>query len=235
MIVLAVDSSGLTASAAIVTEDKVLAEYTVDYKKTHSQTLLPMIDTIVKMLGLNLKELDAAAVTKGPGSFTGLRIGASTIKGLALALNKPVIGVPTVDAIAYNLYGAGSIICPMMDAKRNEVYTGLYTFEEGRFIVLKQQTASAVAEIVDIINHQEKEVIFLGDGADAYKGMLSELIKVPHSYAPPHLSRQRAGAVGTLAIQYLIDGKAEEAAGFKPEYLRLSQAERELIEKKKQI
>lgn len=232
MIVLAVESSGLTASISVVTENEMLAEYTVNYKKTHSQTLLPMIDKIVKMLELNLESIDALAVTKGPGSFTGLRIGASTVKGLGLVLNKPVIGVPTVDAIAYNLYETDGIICPMMDAKRNEVYTGLYTFEDGRFTVLEEQKAVSIVDIADAVNQYKKNVIFLGDGADAYKDKLNELIKVPHTFAPPHLSRQRAGALGMLAVQYLKEGKHETAAEFKPIYLRLSQAERELLAKK---
>ena len=103
MKILAIESSGLVASAAIVTEDTLLAEYTVNFKKTHSQTLLPMVDEIVRMVGLDLKEIDAIAVSAGPGSFTGLRIGSATAKGLGLALNKPVIPVPTTQGIAANL------------------------------------------------------------------------------------------------------------------------------------
>ena len=130
MKVLAIDSSGLTATVAIVDEMQTIAEYTVNYKKTHSQTLLPMISEIVKMVELNLKEIDAVAVAGGPGSFTGLRIGSATAKGLGLALEKPVISVPTVDALAYNVYGYSDIICPIMDARRNQVYTGMYTFSK---------------------------------------------------------------------------------------------------------
>ena len=128
MRVLAIDSSGLTATVAVVEETQTIAEYTVNYKKTHSQTLLPMIAEMAKMIELDLSTIDAIAVAGGPGSFTGLRIGSATAKGLGLALDKPLIHVPTVDALAYNVYGCEDIICPIMDARRNQVYTGLYTF-----------------------------------------------------------------------------------------------------------
>ena len=118
MRILALDSSGLVASVAVVEEEQTIAEYTVNYKKTHSQTLLPMLDEIVKMTEMNLGEIDAIAVAGGPGSFTGLRIGSATAKGLGLALKKPLIHIPTVDGLAYNLYGNEGVICPIMDARR---------------------------------------------------------------------------------------------------------------------
>ena len=128
MRVLAIDSSGLTATVAVVEEDRTIAEYTIDYKKTHSQTLLPMIDEVAGMIELDLSTIDAIAVAGGPGSFTGLRIGSATAKGLGLALGKPLIHIPTVDGLAYQVYGCEDIICPIMDARRSQVYTGLYTF-----------------------------------------------------------------------------------------------------------
>ncbi len=128
MIILGIESSSLVASVALVADGAVLAEYTVNFKKTHSQTLLPMIDQMVQMLELDLGLVDAIAVSGGPGSFTGLRIGSATAKGLGLALDKPLIHVPTLDAMAYNLFGAASLLCPMMDARRNQVYTGLYHY-----------------------------------------------------------------------------------------------------------
>ena len=131
MKILGIDSSGLVASVAIVENDVLLSEYTVNHKKTHSQTLLPMLDEIVKMLELDLEQIDGIAVAAGPGSFTGLRIGAATAKGLGLALKKPLISVPTVDALAYNLYGAQGVVCPIMDARRSQVYTGIYRFVNG--------------------------------------------------------------------------------------------------------
>lgn len=231
MRILALDSSGLVATVAILEDDVTLAEYTVNYKKTHSQTLLPMLDEIVKMIEFDLSTVDAIAVSGGPGSFTGLRIGAATAKGLGLALDKPLVNIPTVDGMAYNLYGNTGLICPIMDARRNQVYTGLYRFENGEFKVVEEQMAIAVQELIEKLNAYGEKVTFLGDGVPVYKnGLMSEL-KVEHYFAPAHMNRQRATAVGALAMEYLKAGKVESAMEHKPDYLRLSQAERERAEK----
>ena len=128
MKILGIDASGMVASVAIVEDDIVVGEYSTNFKKTHAQTLLPMLEELKKMIALDLDTIDAIAVAAGPGSFTGLRIGSATAKGLGLALGKPLIHVPTVDALAYNVYGCGDLICPIMDARRKQVYTGLYSF-----------------------------------------------------------------------------------------------------------
>ncbi len=234
MKILALDSSGLVASVAIVTEDSMLAEYTVNYKKTHSQTLLPMLNEIVKMVDINMEEVDAIAVAAGPGSFTGLRIGSATAKGLGLALNKPVVAVPTLDGLAYNLYGTGQFVCPIMDARRNQVYTGIYDFKGNQLQVVKEQTAMAVEELIEEINKLGKEVIFLGDGTAVYGEIIAAKIKVPYSFAPVHLSRQRAGAIGALGIELYKKEKFDTAAMHEPVYLRVSQAERERAERLQQ-
>lgn len=231
MKILALDSSGLVASVAIVTEDAVLAEYTVNYKKTHSQTLLPMLDEVVGMVELDLKEVDAIAIAAGPGSFTGLRIGSATAKGLGLAMKKPIVAVPTLDGLAYNLYGTKRIICPMMDARRNQVYTGLYEFNDKEFRVIKEQTAAAVEEILEEINQLGREVVFLGDGAAVYQELICEKTKVEYSFAPIHMNRQRAGAVGALGLELFKKGQVESADRHEPVYLRVSQAERERAER----
>ena len=139
MKILALDSSGLVASVAIVSDDDLIGEYTVNYKKTHSQTLLPMLDEVAKMVELDLSTIDVIAVSAGPGSFTGLRIGSATAKGLALALNKEIVSVPTVDALAYNMWGCRDLVCPLMDARRNQAYTGLYGFSDGKMDTLIKQ------------------------------------------------------------------------------------------------
>lgn len=244
MRVLAIDSSGLTATVAIVEDDQTIAEYTTNYKKTHSQTLLPMIDEMVRMVDADLKEIDAIAVAGGPGSFTGLRIGSATAKGLGLALEKPLIHVPTVDAMAYSMYGCEDIICPIMDARRKQVYTGLYSFshkkngdgglyDEPVFQVLRMQMAVPVEELIRHLNVYRRRVVFLGDGVPVYKEMLAEGLKVPYSFAPSFMNRQRAAAVGALGIRYYEAGRYETAAEFRPEYLRKSQAERERAEREK--
>lgn len=226
MRILGIESSSLVASVAIVTDDVMTAEYTVNYKKTHSQTLLPMIDAMAQMLELDLATVDAIAVSAGPGSFTGLRIGSATAKGLGLALNKPLIHVPTVDAMAYNLCGVSGLICPIMDARRNQVYTGVYRFED-EFVTIREQCAISLNELIDYLNEMGEKVTFLGDGIPVSRDAIEALLKVPYKFAPAHMNRQRAGAVAVLGGIYYEQGKTETAAEHAPDYLRLSQAERE--------
>jgi len=231
MKILALDSSGLVASVAVTENDNLLAEYTVNYKKTHSQTLLPMLDEISRMIELDLESIDAIAVAAGPGSFTGLRIGSATAKGLGLALSKPLIGVPTVEALAYNLYDVPGLICPIMDARRRQVYTGLYSFEQHQMKTVKEQTAMGIEELTEELNQKNQPVIFLGDGVAVYRDTIKEKLTVPFDFAPVHLNKQRAGAVAALGARYYAEGKTETAREHQPEYLRVSQAERERAER----
>ncbi len=229
MKLLGLDSSGLVASVAVVEDGTLLAEYTVNYKKTHSQTLLPMLDAVVRMIELDLQEVDAIAVAAGPGSFTGLRIGSATAKGLGFALGKPLIGVPTLDALAYNLWGSDRLVCPMMDARRGQVYTGIYRFSQAVMHRLEGQMAIAAETLVEKINAYRAPVLFLGDGVPVCRALLEERLTVAHAYAPAHLNRQRAGAVAALGQIYWERGECETAADHKPIYLRLPQAERERL------
>lgn len=231
MKILALDSSGLVASVAIAEDDNLLAEYTVNYKKTHSQTLLPMLDEISTMIELDLDTIDAVAVAAGPGSFTGLRIGSATAKGLGLALNKPLIGIPTVEGLAYNLYDVPGIICPIMDARRKQVYTGIYKFENHEMLTVEDQMAIGVEELIEKLNAQKCQVIFLGDGVSVYKEIIEEKLEVPYTFAPLHMSKQRAGAIAALGMKYYKSGKIQNATEHQPDYLRVSQAERERAER----
>lgn len=233
MRILGIESSSLVASVAVVTDDVMTAEYTVNFKKTHSQTLLPMIDEVVRMLGIGLESIDAIAVSGGPGSFTGLRIGSATAKGLGLALDKPLIHIPTVDAMAFNLYGTAALICPMMDARRNQVYTGLYRYPCS-FEVVKAQCAMDVKELLKGLNERGEKVIFLGDGVPVYQEMIRDLITVPYEFAPAHVNRQRGGSVAAMGLWYYAQGRTEAAGEHQPDYLRKAQAERELEEAKRQ-
>ena len=227
MKILAIDSSGQVASVALVQDGVLRGEFTVNNGLTHSQTLLPMLDILKQQLDLGLASVEAVAVAGGPGSFTGLRIGASTAKGLALALDVPLVPVSTVEALAYNCFGAAGVVCPLMDARRDQVYTGIYRFEGEEMTALREPCAVSIEEIADMLNAAGERVTLLGDGADVHRERIPELLRVPFVFAPAHLSLQRAGAVGALAEQYLRAGRAVPGAAFAPEYLRLSQAERE--------
>lgn len=230
MKILAIDSSGLVASVAVVEDDTVLCEYSVNYKKTHSQTLVPMLDEIKKMTELDLATIDAIAIAKGPGSFTGLRIGSATAKGLGLALNKPLIPVGTLEGLAMNMWGYPGLVCPIMDARREQVYTGVFRFTDGELDTIISQCPIAIDELTDRLNQMDEKVIFLGDGCPVYEDRIKSAMKVPYELAPAHMNRQRAAALGTLAIKYYAKGIFETATAHKPEYLRLSQAERERLE-----
>lgn len=230
MKILGIESSSMVASVALFTDELITAEYTVNYKKTHSQTLLPMIDTVASMVELDLSELDAIAVSGGPGSFTGLRIGAATAKGLGLALDKPLIHVPTVDALAYNMYGCEGLVCPMMDARRGQVYAGIYRMKDG-METLKQQYAADLGELLDELGRMGEPVVFLGDGVPVSLDAIRQSCRVNWRLAPPHMNRQRAASVAALGAEYYRAGRTESAAEHTPDYLRLSQAERELAKR----
>ncbi len=236
MKLIAIDSSGLTASVAIIGDEGLTASYTVDYRKTHSQTLLPMLDEITRMTETDLSSADAVAVSAGPGSFTGLRIGSATAKGIALALGIPIVEVPTLDAMAYTLWRAEGLICPIMDARRQQVYNGLYTFRDGEFVTVREQRAIGVEELASELNGMDAPggVILLGDGVPVYRELLDSLLEVPHAYAPAHVNRQRAASVGALGLLLLREGITVTAGQHTPVYLRKSQAEREreALEKK---
>ncbi len=248
MKILGLDSSGLVAGVAIVENDLLLAEYNVNYKKTHSQTLLPMLDELRGMIELDMESIDAIAIASGPGSFTGLRIGSATAKGLGMALDKPLVEVPTLEGLAYNLWGTEDLVCPLIDARRGQVYTGIYEFvkeqSEGvtqweqncRLRVVEPQTAVDISIIIDKINQigakqPGRRVIFLGDGVPVYRQVLAEQMKIPYSFAPAGQNRQCAGSIASLGAVYYAQGKTVSATAHQPEYLRQSQAERELAEK----
>ena len=233
MKILAIDSSGLVASAAIWESSneapfgRILASASTDYMKTHSQTLLPMIDRICKETESAPGDFDAVAVSAGPGSFTGLRIGSATAKAIANASGIPIVEVPTLEGLAYNIWGSEKAVCPMMDARRDQVYSALYGFENDRLVIFKEQEALPVEDMMKCINELGKEVIFLGDGADAYHDRICELAKVKYVFAPAHMNRQNAASVAVLGAVMYSEGKTVKADDHSPKYLRVSQAERE--------
>ena len=233
MKILGIESAAMTASVAIWEDDRITAEYTTDYKKTHSQTLLPMIAAIRDMIELDLNTLDAIAVSGGPGSFTGLRIGSTTAKGLGLALDKPLIHVPTLDAMAYQVFGTDTLILAMLDARKGFVFAGIYTnTAEDGFRVVKPahhiSISDLAAELDSLAGEEDRCVLMLGDGADAYGEKLQELMHHKALKAPSFSRRARAGAVAALGAVMYGEGLTETAAAHAPDYLRVSQAERQM-------
>ena len=192
-----------------------------------------MLDEVVNAAGIELDAVDAIAIAAGPGSFTGLRIGAATVKGLSLALDKPVVPVPTLEGLAYNFWGSDRLICPIMDARRKQVYTGIYRFEEHQLMTLKEQWAAPIDELLEELNQRGEMVTFLGDGVPVFRELIAEKLQVPYSFAPAHVNKQRAAAVAALGSIYYKEGRTETAMEHIPEYLRVSQAERERAEREK--
>lgn len=236
MKILGIDSSGMVASVAIVQDDVIIAEYTMNHKKTHSETLLPMIDEIVKTSETKLEELDAIAIAAGPGSFTGLRIGAATAKGLAMAVDKPIIPIKTCEGLAFNMWGAEGLVCPIIDARRNQVYTGLYRVKGNVEVILEQQPMD-IHELIEYINNYSKQreaseggpaegVTFLGDGVAIYQDVIWKEIDIPCQMAPAMMNRQRGASIASYGELLYKEGKYINADDFAPEYLRKSQAER---------
>lgn len=229
--ILGLDSSGLVAGVAVVEDDVLLAEYMTNYKKTHSQTLLPMLDELRKMIELDMDTLDAIAVSSGPGSFTGLRIGSATAKGLGLALGRPLVEVPTLEGLAWNLWGTDRLVCPLMDARRGQVYTAAYEFaprgEGYEFMCVIEQAPIDIVEMLEKLNALSREVIFLGDGVPVYQSLIEGHCRVPYVFAPAGSNRQRAASIASLGALYMRQGKTVSAAEHQPEYLRKSQAEQE--------
>ena len=231
MKILGIESAALVASVAILDEDITIAEYTTNFKKTHSETLLPMLDEIIKMTGIDCSELSAIAVSGGPGSFTGLRIGAACAKGLGLALDLPLIHVPTLDAMALNIYSSDAIIVPIMDARRNQVYTGIYK-NDCNLEIIKDSMAVAIDELFEILKDLDnkekiKKIIFLGDGVPVFREYIDKNLEIVHDFAPANLNRQRASNIAMLGLKMFKEGKSLLSDDMRPEYLRKSQAERE--------
>lgn len=234
MKILGIESASNVASVALTEDGNVLASFFTNHRKTHSETLLPMIDEIVRMTDTDRADIGAIAVSAGPGSFTGLRIGAATAKGLAFALNKPVIAVPTLDAMAFGCWGAEDVLCPVLDARRSEVYSGLYHFEDGRFIVDEPAAALPLEEQVKraeaLAGRLGRSVMYLGDGLSVHEEKIRALTEGRAHFAAEPVRFQRAEAVAALGRRLFEEGKTEDAFTFQPIYLRKSQAERERLE-----
>ncbi len=228
MKILSLDSSATVATVALSEDGRLLAEFTLNNGNTHSETLLPMVETVLKMYGLTVDELDAFAATTGPGSFTGVRIGAATVKGLAFGTGKPCIEVSTLEAIAENLAVRDGLICPVMNARRSQVYTALFRSEGGALTRLMEDSAISIEELDGILAEYGEPVSFAGDG---YGITLDGLKKTAALPTPERLRHQSAASVASVAFRRYSDGLTVSDRELKVTYLRPSQAERTRLEK----
>ena len=230
MKILSIDSSAVVASVALTEDGRLLAEYTVNNGNTHSETLLPMVESLLNTYKISVKEIDAFAATAGPGSFTGIRIGAATLKGLAFGTNKPCVEVSTLEAIAENLMFKEGLICPVMNARRGQVYTALFRSDGRTLERLMPDSAMAVEELDGILSEYGESVSFAGDG---YFVTIDALKLTSFCETPDRLRHQSAASVGAVAYRKLLLGESETDRSFKVTYLRPSQAERERLEREK--
>ncbi len=227
MKILALDSTAIAASVAVCEDELLLAEYTVQNGNTHSQTLLPMVETVLTQLNITPNEIDLFSISAGPGSFTGVRIGAATLKGLAFGRNAVCIGVSTLEALAQNLTVCNGLICPVMNARRKQVYTALFRCENGVLERLMPDSAIAISELDELLSVYDEPVYLCGDGYDITK----ELLMHPTYSTPQRLRPQSAYSVAQVAKQMYDAGVRTTDAEISPVYLRLSQAERERLER----
>ena len=225
MKVLGLDSSGLVAGVALIQDDVLIAEYTTDYKKTHSQTLLPMLDELRRMVDLDLKSIDLIAVAAGPGSFTGLRIGIAAFKGLAWAADKPCLGISTLEAMAENIAHLNGLVVGAMDARRAQVYNAVFEAKDGVLTRLTPDRAISLEDLCAQLTGKDQPITVLGDG-----GMLCQRYLTEHgvkcSLAPAALLYQNAVGVGLAAERAYARGETVSAQELLPVYLRPAQAER---------
>ena len=226
MLILAFESSAKAASAALVKDGKLLSQYSQCSGLTHSRTLLPMGEDMLKNAELKLSDVDLIAVAHGPGSFTGIRIGVSMVKGLAWAADKACVGVSTLEALAWHGIAAGGYVCPVMDARRNQVYNAIFKIEDGRPVRITEDRPIALEELAEEIKAIGAPMFLVGDGAELTYKYLSEK-GLACTVAPENLRWQSAWGVAMAAT----DKEAGDADSLLPVYLRLSQAERERNER----
>ena len=232
MNILAIDTSGIVASVAVGNEDKILGEISLNYKQNHSVTLMPIIDTLLKMVEMEIEDIDYFAFSKGPGSFTGLRIGSATIKAMAHATNKKIIPISTLEAMAYNILDNNRFIVPIIDAKSERVFATIYENKNGVYSPILEECATTIKELLSFIIENNITPIFLGDGAISYKNIIKEHFS-EDCFAPISLNMQRASSLLSLAFLYEKNKKYVDYNNLEIEYLRKPKAERELEERQK--
>lgn len=225
MKILAVDTATRIAGAAVLDDNSLLAESWLNTGRTHSQKFMPLLSGMLKNLDLTMQEIDCFAVTVGPGSFTGLRIGIATVQGFVLATGKPAVSIVTLDALAENLPGCAGLVCPILDARKDEVYTAFYRWQSGRMVRLGDYRAISPDELAREIKKQSEPAVFLGDGVHRYQTSLSEVLGEQASFAQGTGNFLHPSAVALLGREKYLRGEITDGSRIKPMYLRASEAE----------
>ena len=239
MKVLGVECTASPVSVSLLEDGKLKAEYFLNLKTTHSQTLLPMVESVLRMSGLTIEDIDAIAATVGPGSFTGVRIGISAVKGLATAFQTPTVPVSVLEAMACNFLGQEVIVCACMDARCSQVYNALFSVSGDKIIRLCEDRALMIDEVYEDLKQRQKDfdgkpIVIVGDGADLFYNSVKDR-DVLVTLAPEHLKYQRAFGVALIGYNKALNKETTRADELLPLYLRLPQAERELKAKQEKL
>lgn len=223
MNILAIDTSSLNATVAVLNDEKLLGEFIISNKNTHSQIIMPMLDDMLKFAGVDIGEIDVFATAIGPGSFTGLRIGIATAKALAQGGGKKVIGISSLHGLAENVYEECKIICPIIDARRGDVYNALYLNGE----CIEKERAININELLEELKGKTEHIVFVGDGALLHKDLIIENLFEKAQFASPSKIMAKASSIANLALKRAKNNDFDDIYNLEPIYLRQSQAERE--------
>ncbi len=223
MNILAIDTSSLNATVSVINDDKLLGEFTISNKNTHSQIIMPMLDDMLKFAGVDIDDIDIFAAAIGPGSFTGLRIGIATTKALAQGGGKKIIGISSLHGLSENVYEEGKIICPIIDARRGDVYNALYLNGE----CIQKERAINIETLLDELEEKQEKIVFVGDGVLLHKDLIIEKLSEKALFAPPSKIMAKASSIANLALKRAKNNDFDDIYNLEPIYLRQSQAERE--------
>ena len=234
MKILGIDTSSMAASVAVIEDNKLICEYTINTKKTHSQKLMPMIENMLGLSDLNVREIDAIAVCEGPGSFTGLRIGMATAKAIAHVNDIPVIGVNSLEALAANMNLCDKKICSILDAQRNQVYTGRYHYEGTKLVEIKEIGIQPIDELLEELAQSKEEWILVGEAVYKYEDKIKEIANIEIPAASNNVTK--AGSLCSVAKVKFDEGKdIFNCYTVNPLYIRKSQAEEQYEEKQRKL
>lgn len=232
MKILSVDTSTTVASCAIINQEEILSEGLISSKVTHSQKLMPLISDILDRANIDIEEIDYFAVANGPGSFTGLRIGVSTINGLAQSMDKPVVGISSLKALAMNVSSCEKLIVPLIDARRDRSFTAVYqSYADGRLETVLSDDVIEMDEILDLLDKRQEDIMFIGGGMDVYREKIIDILGKRAYFAPRNLNIARASSGAEIAKEKIKNGEIQTYFDLTPRYLRETQAQRELDEK----
>lgn len=229
MLILALDTSTQSASIALLDDSVILCEININLGVNHSVVVLPAIHDLCRISHTEIGNIDLFACTRGPGSFTGLRVGISTVKGIALATGKPVVGVSTLDALAYNLVSSEMLVCPMLDARKNQVYTALYRTKPDNILEIKEH--ERIVDVKDFLSNIDNKTLFVGDGAMKHARLIHDSLPDKSFFAPRTHQSVRAVTVGLLGKKNYNKGDLLNPDDLTPAYLRLSEAEMSMFRK----